>query len=702
MRNTTTGIISFLFMANMAHALQTEDLFSMSLEELVNIEVSIATGTPKALHKAPAAASIITAEELAAMGAQDINDALERVPGLHIARGGLFYAPRYFIRGIASTNNAQTLILVNGIPLTSLVTGDRVGLQQWLPAIAMVDRIEIIRGPGSAVYGADAFAGVINIKTKHPDNTQGGLASISYGSFDTTRVSLQQGGTVGTLQATLSLAYKNSNGAAPIISADAQTDIDRQLAPFGVPATSLAPGPVNTGSRDIEARLDLAWGDFLLHTAVNQINDQGMGQGLADALDPVGRWGNRLASTDLTWSPAVFGAWELEGKLSYLYANIFASRPSQLFPPGFSGAFPEGVLAQPATREEDARIGFTAVYQGWAQHRLRMGSGFDWGDLFQTKEQANFDLSTGTPTELPGGMTDVSDTPAVFQVEAQRTHHHVFIQDEWAFAEQWELTSGLRYDHYSDFGNSTNPRLALIWTSTPWLTSKLMYGEAFRPPAFFELYATNNPVALGNPDLAPEKLRSAELALSITPAAAWALDINLYHFRIKDFIDFVEDPGGSFTAQNANRITGRGLETELRYQLLMPIQLLANYSYQDTRNENSGTALGLAPREKVFLRGIWSLQPHWQASAQLNIIGLRERQAGDMRDDLKGYSTFDLSLRRIQRNRGFTLALIGRNLFDADVREPSRGPGPGQTTPSIPNDLPQAGRSLALEVSTRW
>jgi len=303
---------------------------------------------------------------------------------------------------------------------------------------------------------------------------------------------------------------------------------------------------------------------------------------------------------------------------------------------------------------------------------------------------------------LPSGLTDVSDTPAVFQPEEQRTHYHVFAQDEWAFAEDWELTTGLRYDHYSDFGDTVNPRLALVWTTTPWLTSKLLYGEAFRPPAFFELYATNNPVALGNPDLEPERLRSTELALSLTPSAAWAWDINVYQFYIRDFIDFVQDPSGTFTAQNAGRIRGRGLETEVHYQLPSPVQLLANYSYQHTEDENSGQPLGLAPRDKVFLRTIWNLKPQWQLSGQLTAVGRRQRQAGDPRDDLEGYTTVDVTLRRVQWQEHFAFALIARNLFDADVREPSRGPGQGQVTPTIPNDLPQAGRSLTVEVSKRW
>jgi len=683
-----------------AQAASVEHLLVMSLEELGKIEVLVTTGTPKPLYKAPAVTSVITAQALEAQGAQSVAEALEAVPGLHVSPGGLYYAPRYFIRGIASTNNPQTLVLVNGIPMTSLLLGDRIGLQQWLPAVERVDRIEIVRGPGSAVHGADAFAGVINIRTKSPESVQGGRVSLSHGSFDTTRATLLQGGNLGPVRAALSLAYQRSDGAAPLVTEDAQTNID---ALGFAPPVSLAPGSAHLGAQDVEARLDLAWGDFLLHTAFDRVWDQETGQGLADALDPQGRWANHLATTDLTWSPVPRGAWELEGRISYLYASVFATRLTSLFPPGaFFGSFPEGVLAQPGFREENARLGLTAVYLGWNAHRLRLGSGFYWGDLFQTTELANFDLSSGIPTPLPSGLTDVSDTPAVFQPEEQRTHYHVFAQDEWAFAEDWELTTGLRYDHYSDFGDTVNPRLALVWTTTPWLTSKLLYGEAFRPPAFFELYATNNPVALGNPDLEPERLRSTELALSLTPSAAWAWDINVYQFYIRDFIDFVQDPSGTFTAQNAGRIRGRGLETEVHYQLPSPVQLLANYSYQHTEDENSGQPLGLAPRDKVFLRTIWNLKPQWQLSGQLTAVGRRQRQAGDPRDDLEGYTTVDVTLRRVQWQEHFAFALIARNLFDADVREPSRGPGQGQVTPTIPNDLPQAGRSLTVEVSKRW
>lgn len=169
---------------------------------------------------------------------------------------------------------------------------------------------------------------------------------------------------------------------------------------------------------------------------------------------------------------------------------------------------------------------------------------------------------------LVGGVADVSDIPAVFQPENQRTSAYLFAQDEWAMTPDWNLTSGLHYDRYDEFGSTVNPQLSLVWQTLPTLTSKLIYGEAFRAPSFFERYGRSNPVALGNPDLKPEKMRSAELGLSWSPLPTLTREGSVYALRIHDFIDFVNDPGQpTFTARNGARIRGRGLETELRQQL---------------------------------------------------------------------------------------------------------------------------------------
>lgn len=712
MRHSCLPLILFFLLCPFAWAqeLSEEELLVLSVEELGMIEVNIATGTPKSLTSAPAVASVITAADLKTMGVQTLDEALETVPGLHVSRGSFLNAPRYFIRGITSTYNPHTLLLVNGVPQTGLFVGDRgerISGRYSLP-VEVIERIEIIRGPGSALYGADAFAGVINVITKGPGDVNGTELKASLSSYDdsvdTGSASLQQAGTLGSIRSLFSLAYYQTDGDKnAILSSDAQSNIDA----LGLaPPASLAPGPVQTSTRDYDARLDLVWGDYRLRTSWMRAWNVGTGSGINEALDTRGRFNVQRGNLDFTWhNPDLSQDWDIETQLSYLYSTFENPGSFLLFPPGaFFGSFPDGVLGSPNLKEENARAGVNVLYRGWEQHRLRMGTGIYWGDVFKTRDVRNFMVSAGPIPVVPrpAGGEDVSDTPEAFLPENQRLNQYVFAQDEWNLAANWELTAGLRYDRFDDVGSTTNPRLALVWTTTPTLTSKLLYGEAFRPPAFFELYGSSNPVALGNPDLKPEKLRNAELAFNWRPQSDWALDMNLYQFRIRDYIDFVNDPGSpTFTARNANRIRGQGLETEVRHQLSAQLQVLANYSHQRTEDEDTDTPLGIAPSAEAYLRAVWAFAPRWQFTPQLNWVGERKRAAGDTRADLDGYTTFDFALRKTWTGN-IELALISHNLFDADVREPSRGPNSGQTVPNLLNDLPQAGRSVTLEASIRW
>ena len=685
-------------------AKEPPDLFDLSLEQLSNINVNIATGTPKAILQAPAATSIITAQELEAMGAQDIDEALELVPGLHISHASFIYGARYFIRGIVSTYNPHTLVLVNGIPQTTLFTGDRgerlMG-QTGLPVKA-IERIEIIRGPGSAVYGADAFAGVINIITKRPEDQPSSHVSAAYGSFNTWRTSLLDSAELGNVKALVSLAYGKSDGDDPTIERDYQSALDEA---FGTQA-SLAPGPANLAWESVDARTELQLNDFRLRLSYRRSESE-TAQGINESLDPQARFPHHHGTVDLTWSKPDFSTnWGLESQISYLYSDFRNPTFMRQFPAGAFGQFPDGVLQKPELSEENARFHLIGVFKGWDKHRIRLGSGFYWGDIFKTTDAINYELveiAPGViiPQERP--LQDVSDTDRAFLPENQRTSHFVFVQDEWQLSNRLELTTGVRYDNYSDVGDTVNPRAGLVWNTTDTLVSKLFYGEAFRPPAFFELYARNNPVAKGNPDLEPERLKNIELAFSWRPTQAWLWDVNFYHYYIDDFIDFVNDGGSAttFTARNVGNIKGKGVENEWRYQASESMALLANISYQETRDRDSDAQLGLTPNTDASLRLIWDISPHWQLTPVVVWLGPTKRQQGDTRSDMDGYTTLDLTIRRKLLDNA-SLALISRNLFDADVREASRGPEGLQTEVAIPNDLPQQGRSFTLEATLRW
>ena len=152
-----------LFFATLSLAVFAQQSPEEELSEIYGGEdfVRIATGVAQPVSKAPAVASIITAEEIRAMGATDVDEILETVPGLHVTRSALGYNPIYVFRGMYSAFNPQVLMLINGIPVTNLYFGDRSQAWGGMPVEA-ISRIEVVRGPGSAVYGADAFAGVIN------------------------------------------------------------------------------------------------------------------------------------------------------------------------------------------------------------------------------------------------------------------------------------------------------------------------------------------------------------------------------------------------------------------------------------------------------------------------------------------------------------------------------------------------------------
>jgi outer membrane receptor for ferrienterochelin and colicins len=167
----------FIIMSVLFFSVTTAQGAENAEEDLANIYggdtlTSIATGTQKPLHLAPAVASVITAEDIKNMGATTLDEALAMVPGVHVSVSPLKdLNSSYSIRGIGSGFDPQVLVTINGIPVRDPYTGGRINTYR-LP-VANISRIEVIRGPGSAMFGSDAFAGVINVITKSADEIDG-------------------------------------------------------------------------------------------------------------------------------------------------------------------------------------------------------------------------------------------------------------------------------------------------------------------------------------------------------------------------------------------------------------------------------------------------------------------------------------------------------------------------------------------------
>lgn len=563
--------------------------------------ISIATGSKKPVYKAPSVASVITASQLKELGATNLNDALETVPGLHVALSSLSRLDSvYSIRGLHTGINPQVLMLINGIPFPYAYTGARPALFQ-MPVTA-ISRIEILRGPGSAVYGADAFSGVINIITKEAGEIDGTHVGARYGSFDSHELWLQHGRSYGPWDIAFSFNYQDSDGdTGRKVSSDFQTTLDQI---FGTNA-SLAPDVLSTRYTRYDTHLEIKRQDWSLRLWNWKLHDAGIGAGGAQALDPHGRQDVDQFLADLGYkNERLHPDWTFEANTSYLYryneTQFTLLPPGAVVPIGNDGnldfvtpagivAFPDGIHGNPSGTDNQIALDLATIYTGWKSHRLRLGAGIRYL-RYHPEEEKNFGpgVIDGSVTPVDGRLTDVSGTPYLFSPIKSRTVRYLSLQDEWAFAPDWELTAGMRYDHYSDFGQTINPRLALVWEARYNLTAKLLYGSAFRAPSFGEFSAINNPVTLGNEDLDPETIDTLELAFDYRPTFDIQTKLSLFGYRAKDLINYVSDAGATTkTAQNSGDQDGYGFELEASWKILDNLTVSGNYAWQHSEDHNT-------------------------------------------------------------------------------------------------------------------
>lgn len=668
-----------------------------------------ATGTFKPIYRAPAVADVITAEDMENAGTRTLYEALELVTGIHVGvspKNGM--TPIISLRGIHTSVNPQVLLMMNGIPISSLYTGARSFL--FLPVVGIA-RIEVVRGPGSAVYGADAFSATVNIITKDGKDLEGSVAGAGAGSFDSHWAWAQTASTRGHFEYFVNVEYMKTRGDKKrVIDSDLQSAMDGLFAT----SASLAPGTIDTSQEVVNANISLAKDNWTFR-AWGITEDAGTSDGVTNTLSASSKVEADQYLLDLAYrNTGLLSELDFNLRLYHMYyeqdAFLQLFPQNALLPIGVDGnidfnapvglvLFPDGVYGQPVQKDRQSGIDLTMLYEGLRSHRFRLGTGFK--DLREeTEEYKNFGPGTpldgGAPPPVQDGtLTDVSDTPFCYMEKQHRRLWYASLQDEWSFARKWELTTGVRFDSYSDFGDTVNPRIALVWDARPDLTTKLLYGKAFRAPSASELYVRNNPSNLGNPNLKPETIQTGEFVLDYQPFKQLRVVCNTYYYGVKDLIELVQNPGETtLTSQNAKNQVGYGFELEADWEITPNLLLRASYARQRARDKDTKMLVPDAPQEKILLNPRWQFLPGWSIDAQLHVIADRPRNADDPRTEIKNYQLVNLILRKKDAIGSWNLALAVRNLFQEDVREPA--------TANIPNDYPMEGRSIYGELQVRF
>ncbi len=634
-------------------------------------ETTIATRSKLNADYVPGMITILRGEVMHARGATTVAEALAFVPGIEQSRDRIGNQVA-LVRGIGgSFASGNMKILLDDVSINAALSALADPVLQM--PIEQVDRIEVIRGPGSALYGEYAYAGVINVVTRK-DKSQ---AFIGGGSFNTrfiggvfSRESQQSG-----VKFSLNLArwLRDDTGTR------AGEDVLHNTA---VPQESIskAPGIINDEADYKAALFNLNYRDFTLQV---QLLDNGRGDyfGTLDALpgpDDGIAYQNKHQNLNLSQLFTFSHLLSVQFKLGWQrYDNSF---DITILPAGY-GPYPytNGFLANGFYREQQLNSGIDLHWRGWQNHNLLVSISLKEIKVKDAWRKSNVDLASPVLPPLPS-MQRFTGAENWVDENKKRTIRSLVLQDEYRYSDQTTYTLGVRYDHYKDTGYNTSPRLAGVFRYSNEHIFKIQYAHAFRPPTFYELWNTKAR------SLQPETIRTLELAYI---HRLWnRVDrITLFHSRLSNLI--VSEELLNFGNLRDAKLSG--IEAETEQYLSEWIKLNANISYSKATDQNTNDPIAGAAKWLGTIGVMMEPNSSVTCSLDLHYVGSREREANDPRSNLSGYHTINTTLTYAVPNSRVTLRAGIKNLLDKETRYPA--------PVSYMDDYPQPGRNGWVQAS---
>ena len=663
-------------------------------------EVTIATRHETKISKAPSIVTVITAEEIKNLGYRTFVEILRTIPGFEILKSGDTGVVVPAVRGITSSNKVR--LILNGHFVNSPFTGSAFGRFDDFP-VENIKKIEIIRGPGSAMYGENAFTSVINIITKDAKDIDGVKVSSGYGSFETYEENVVFGKTYGKVDISGMLHYRQTSGFNGIIESDSQTILDNALPTPPFSDASQAPGSVHDGRQEYDMNLKIVYKGFYFEGLYINKNISPFIGGPQYALTDESQIGDNYVFGEVGYKKKYEEKFTIKPRLYYDQFdldNYIESLPEGTTVPFDTdgdgnydtlNTYPDGFIGNGKVTQKIVGTEIPFDYELFDGNIITLG--FEYRLINQTNIEFSSNFHPATYDVLDS-VRDFSDTYP-FLKEATRRIWSVYLQDTWDITDTINLTLGARHDQYSDFGGATSPRTGLTWAFMKDASLKLLYGEAFRAPNFVEMFTTNQPAIQGNEDLDPETIRTYEIGLSYKFNKYVTSGINYFNNDIKDLIvrRTLESNQNTSRYENFGDANIQGVEMETKVDIAKGNYVFMNYTFQDTKDDD-GDDLPFVARHK----GNLGVNVHYWKYINTNmstfVSGRRSREEDDTRNDLSAYALLNLSV--IGKEFFKTVEVYGTvyNLLDKDYSDP----GPV----SIPEDLPRPGRTFFVGLSYQF
>ncbi len=646
------GALIFLFMLfqftfseessvdNASMASSTDDLMEMSLEDLMNVTVTTTSKTEEKLSDAPGVISVVTRDEMERFGARSLRDVLMRMPSVNLSAFYMTDRSAVTIRGIQYSSPNHILLLINGRPVREALEAGIKGETLESFPVAAIEKIELIRGPGSVIYGSNAFSGVINVITKGAEENK-------------TQVSVH-GGMPGSVKTSNSVAYKI--GDLGIVAGgqynytenweltfQSQDDL---FTDFSIPDNGYG------------SYLELSFKNITYMTSYNHWqNHYAMQKYMPPPPAPVfagvhaygeGSWEKWF--NDLGYKQAINKMWDMEFNLTYTQSWLTVD------------SFP-------------------------APHRNSYDLTGEWTNYIHPTKSLNFLIGfSGNKvegTEESGFPTNLTTT-----IDDAQYRYSGFIQADYKIISQLKLLAGIQANKADGIELDINPRLGLIWAPADIVNVKALYSNAFRAPSMFELYL-DHPTLQGTDDLDPEKIKTIDLGVNIQTDRI-SFGINNFYSRVEQVIWQKQNaaPPHEFANQEV-ATTFFGGELEFKYFITKELMLLGSGMYQ--KNNTKGLEGNAMPvPETTGKVGISYASKGLTASA-FNIFEgkLHERYNASYNKTREAFNLLNVNAKyeisRLLKLNGpvITLDLEAYNLLDEEVWLPAGGQATNYTLPEV-------------------
>jgi outer membrane receptor for ferrienterochelin and colicins len=619
--------------------------------------VSGASRFEQKVTRAPASVSIVNSTEIKRFGYRTLAEIVQSVPGFYGAydRNYRYTGARGFSR--PGDYNTRILLLVDGHRMNDpLFMSAAVG-NEFILDVDLIDRVEIIRGPGSSLYGSNAIFGIINVITRKASRIGGVELSGAAGSYDTYKG-----------RATFGRLFENGLGL--VLSATGSTSHGQSLyfKEFDKAAT-------NSGWAD--GCDDEKYGNLFLNAAYKGFSLEG-GYVSRKKTVPTGAW-------DTIFNDRRTGTTDRQGYVNLRFDKVLTPKMDLMLRAFYDYYSYDGDYAiggpTPALNRDTGmaeRWGGEAKYSAhlFEKHRLTLGLEFDRTPVLK---QQNYD-----------------ENPRAFFLDDSRKTYSwgAYAQDEFTILDNLLLNAGIRYDYYQTFGGQANPRLALIYSPLEKTTLKMIYGGAYRAPNAYELYYSDGgETGKANPKLDPETIQTFELVIE-QYYKTYRFSVAAFYNKMDNLISQVVDPRDNLLVfKNAGETTVKGVEAELGGRFPFNIDGRLSYTYQASRDSDTGEALTNSPTNMVKLNVFMPLlKEKFGTGLEIQYLGPRKTKNGT---DTGGYVVTNLTVLSQGITKDLELSGTLYNLFDKKYGDPASGE-------HIQNTIPQDGLSFRVKATYRF